>query len=77
MKQELVTVVYTCDLCNKECEPVRELKLFHSWGYLGETQNSIIVRVGAKVAHNSYGEVCETCLHDALKAYLNKSGKDE
>lgn len=60
---------YTCDLCNKECKPVRELRITHS--YWRDLVNEVHLSIRAHVPYvTGNGDVCNDCLNEALMRHL-------
>lgn len=70
MRHEEVIVTYTCDLCKKECEPVRNVSIPHS--YIGAHDVvSVEIRVSAIVPYvTECGDVCRDCLMKALSRFM-------
>lgn len=68
MKTERTIVTYTCDLCGKECEPIRELKIPHPKG------GNIHMKICAYIEYaTASGDVCKTCFENAISSYLLKT----
>lgn len=75
MKQERIEVIYICDLCGQECEPVREIRLLHS--FAGDGRNEIRLKVSANVYYVAEdGDVCNDCLMTALRTFVMRNGGD-
>jgi hypothetical protein len=71
MRKATRTEVITCDLCGTAATPIRELRVLHSFGYLGEHRNEVALRISAMVPYSTMdGDVCEPCLRDALTRWL-------
>ena len=70
MKETTTQTVYKCDLCHKECKPIRRISLPHSYSL--DLVNKIIIEVKASVpyAGNKLEDVCEECLCKVLEKYL-------
>lgn len=76
MRRETLTVRYTCDLCGKECRPIRELNLVHSRGQ--EFNNEIHLTARAFIPYGTTdGDVCEECLVNALQNYMESKEGDK
>jgi hypothetical protein len=66
-----VEIHYTCDLCGQKCEPVREVRLLHSWGLYGAIRNEILLKVSAYVPYGTTdGDVCPDCLREAIRRHF-------
>ena len=80
-KHTQTTTSYTCDFCGKNCEPVRQLRLLHSFNAYGEFRNEVHINVSAYIPYGTAdGDVCADCLDKVLTDYMkerfrNKGGK--
>lgn len=74
MKKETSTTVYTCDFCGEECEPIRELKLLHS--FAGDGRNEIILIIKPQIYYGTNnGDICEKCLNEVFENYKERIQK--
>jgi len=75
MKETTTKTIYKCDLCHKECKPIRSLSL--PYNYSMDLVNHIIIEVRASVpyANDKSEDVCEECLRKVLEKYLESLRK--
>lgn len=74
MSRETVSrVIYRCDLCTKDCTPVRilqrEAQRFSTTGKLTET---IILRLPVQTSMAGESDICPDCLTKLLGEILKK-----
>jgi len=66
---------YTCDICNEKCDPVGEFEImlgFNPQG--GDVSKAVILSPKAYVHYvTANGDVCESCLFDAIRKAVNGS----
>lgn len=64
-KKEYVQTVITCDMCGKECNPIREIKL--AVGSTPDFTNYIVLSVRGDFPYaTNNGDICGVCLSNAL-----------
>lgn len=77
-KHEATT--YTCDFCNKQCDPVRELSYVHSRSDpFSHSFNRISFRVSGSIPYGgpiTGNDVCRDCVREALKSIVENLGGD-
>ena len=70
MKETKTTIKYKCDLCGKECLPVRSLSLPYS-SFMDLT-NTIELDIKAHIPYGTLdGDVCRECLIKCLKKFID------
>lgn len=72
---------HTCDICRKECKPVRDLELLKYPNNAGFVNLTLTVDCSVDYVSDKYGgDVCIDCLLDGVKNWLkqhNKAVNDE
>lgn len=67
------TTTITCDLCGKDCDPVRKITHIINWGYMNE--NPLIMELPINM---NYGckDVCKECLLENLKKVIKNMERE-
>lgn len=74
MKTETTLVKYTCDLCGKECMPIKKLILNYEEGFLAygsAYHKNVVLDISTDITYSkTEGDVCESCLNEVLRRYM-------
>lgn len=69
MEKTKKQTTYTCDLCGKECLPLREISI--PARYYMDLVTTVKVRIVAYIPYGTdHGDVCPECAKAALKKWL-------
>jgi hypothetical protein len=69
---EIKTVITKCDVCDVECEPLKEISI--PFSYSGEFVNNIKLDICAYIPYGTAnGDVCPDCFKKHIKKWLDSN----